>query len=169
MKQPKHCIVLKIIWVISLVLSIILGIILLGFLGAGEPVKMTATFTLLLCSFIVAFILVFSLFSKAFEPEFDKMKKKRELYKKYQGRVLEEEYYSIDADIRHRSIKKRVKSIREGFDEQKCPKCGDIVDANENFCNNCGETIYNKCSNCGTIYKENDKFCRGCGNILKEQ
>ncbi|RAP48654.1 MAG: peptidase M48 [Methanosphaera sp. rholeuAM6] len=48
-----------------------------------------------------------------------------------------------------------------------CPKCGNIIKACDNFCNNCG---YNKnsrnCPKCGHNNKEGENFCTECGNKL---
>lgn len=114
----------------------------------------------------VAFVIACGTITWAFEPELDKMRKKRELYKKQQGSALEEEYYSVDADIHHRAIKKKSRSVKQGLEIENCPKCGDKVDANENFCSKCGAEIYKKCEKCETVNQAGDEFCRNCGNKL---
>ncbi len=169
MEQPTHCIVRKIIWGILLgfgVIATVIGATFWGRLAGGDgSVYMVIVIMLGACALTVACGII----QWAFEPELDRMKKKRELYKKHQGKDLEEEFYSVDADIHHRSIKKRTRSVRQGINIEKCPSCGDNVDANENFCSKCGAQIYKKCSKCKTVNEAGDAFCRNCGKSLKEQ
>ena len=96
------------------------------------------------------------------------MKMKKDLYVQSKNRELQEEYLSTDADIHHRSIKKRARSVKQGLSVENCPKCGDKVDANENFCSKCGSSIYKKCNKCNTINESSDTFCRNCGNQLEQ-
>ncbi len=169
MEQPTHCVLRKVLWGILLgfgVIASIIGATFWGRLAGGNgSVYMVIVIMLGACAFVVACGII----PWAFEPELDKMRKKRELYKKHQGRELEEEFYSVDADIHHRSIKKRTRSVRQGISVENCPNCGDKVDANENFCSKCGAQIYKKCPKCKTVNEAGDTFCRNCGKSLKEQ
>jgi transcriptional regulator with XRE-family HTH domain/ribosomal protein L37E len=46
----------------------------------------------------------------------------------------------------------------------KCPKCGDAIDADEKSCSSCGYTfLKNITCSCGKINQVTDKFCRECG------
>ncbi|MFP4287155.1 MAG: helix-turn-helix domain-containing protein [Candidatus Izemoplasmataceae bacterium] len=49
----------------------------------------------------------------------------------------------------------------------KCPKCNDPIDSDENVCSNCGYTIkkHTTCA-CGKENQLTDKFCRECGKAL---
>jgi len=168
--KPTHLIFRKIVWSILLVIVIVaLFLAFRFFLTPFGDGKNIAIAWMILMFTAVPFMLCIGIFKWAFETELDKMKKSRELYKKHQGKELEEEYYSVDADIHHRSIKKRTRSIKQGLAVEKCPKCGDSVDANENYCSKCGVSIYKKCEKCNTINEANDEYCRSCGTKLKEQ
>ena len=49
-----------------------------------------------------------------------------------------------------------------------CPKCGEEIEANAKFCENCGEKLEAKfCSNCGEKLKANAKFCSKCGTKVE--
>ena len=126
-------------------------------MGKGYILLMVASIPISIC---------IGIFKLAFEAELDLLSKRRELYKKHQAKELEEEWYSVDADIHHRSIKKRSKSVKQVLSIENCPKCGDKVDANENFCSKCGSSIYVKCNKCKTINETTDTFCRNCRNKL---
>ena len=168
--KPAHLIFRKIAWSFFLVIGLILVFFAIrSFITPFGEGKNIATGWMLLMFAAIPLMLCAGIFKWAFEAELDKMKKRRELYKKHQGKELEEEYYSVDADIHHRSIKKRTRSVKQGLSAEKCPKCGDLVDANENFCSKCGASIYNKCEKCNTINEANDEYCRSCGTKLKEQ
>ncbi len=47
----------------------------------------------------------------------------------------------------------------------KCPKCGNLNDAEDKFCGNCGVkfVVDRHCTQCGEKLEENDKFCGNCG------
>ena len=171
MEQPTHCIVRKVIWGVLVGFGALLFLICLIWLindnrsNGDDSVFPIIGVMLGFCALVISGGLI----PWAFEPELDKMKKERELYKKHQGKELEEEFYSVDADIHHRSIKKRTRSFKQGLSVEKCPKCGDYVESNENFCNKCGAEIYKKCTKCKTVNEAGDEFCRNCGNKLKEQ
>ena len=97
------------------------------------------------------------------------MRLQKEIYIQQETGNLKAEYLSRDADIRHRSIKKTFSSVKQGMSVEICPKCGDKVEANENFCSKCGASIYKKCNKCNTVNEANDEYCRSCGTKLKEQ
>ncbi|MGC8663243.1 MAG: zinc ribbon domain-containing protein [Thermoplasmata archaeon] len=60
-----------------------------------------------------------------------------------------------------------LKNEEEQKVENKCPKCGALVDPNDKFCWNCGYSLkVRKCPNCGADLKPEDKFCRSCGYKL---
>ena len=156
MEQPTHCIVRKIIWGVLLGLGIMMCLAGLSFINKLAEGDGSVLMVIVIMLGVASLITACGIIPWAFEPELDKMKKKRELYKKQQGRAYEEEYYSVDADIHHRSIKKRSRSLKQGISIEKCPNCGDSVDANENFCNKCGTEIYNKCPKCETVNQAGD-------------
>lgn len=167
--QPIHCIFLKIAWILSLIGSIG-GVI--WFFSIITIERDNGSFIPLMISMIlfgVGTCLVFGIFKKAFEPELENMKMKKDLYIQDKTKHMQEELASTDADIHHRSIKKRARSVKQGLNIENCPKCGDKVDANENFCSKCGYSIFTKCNKCNTVNESTDAFCRICGNKLKEQ
>ena len=169
-KQPIHLIVRKIIWGFLLLVGLILLVISMRSFSLPLPDghHMARGYMFLILSSAPLMICI-GIFKWAFEAELDRLAKRRELYKKHQGKELEEEFYSVDADIHHRSIKKRTRSVAQGLSVENCPKCGDKVEANENFCSKCGSPIYIKCNKCNTINESTDEYCRSCGNKLKEQ
>ena len=169
-KQPIHLIIRKIVWSFLLIVGLILLFLAVRSFSLPLPDgKNMAQGYMLLMFAACPLIICIGIFKWAFESELDKLSKRRELYKKHQGKELEEEVYSVDADIHHRSIKKRTRSVKQGLSVENCPKCGDKVDANENFCSKCGSSIYIKCNKCNTVNETTDVFCRNCGNKLKEQ
>lgn len=84
-----------------------------------------------------------------------------------QTKSMAEELLATDADIKHRSIKKKTRSVKEGVKLEVCPFCGDKVDADENFCNKCGKSLTKKCPGCETTNQAKDQFCRSCGTKLE--
>ena len=71
------------------------------------------------------------------------------------------------------TITKSVTSgIASGIKEVKnatkptCPKCGEIVNVNDEFCSNCGAALKatKTCEKCGNVVDINKKFCPKCGN-----
>lgn len=167
-KQPKHLIVRKIIWGIILFVGVVLLIISLKSFSLPLPDGRNnfIGYMLLMLSAVPLMICAGTL-KWAFEAELDKMRKSRELYKKQQGKELESEFYSVDADVHSKSIKKRVKSAKQGLKNETCPKCGDVIDSDENFCSKCGFSMHIKCNKCGSVNEATDRFCRTCGNKLK--
>ena len=164
-KQPKHCIVLKIIWITCLIISILGFVCIFLYL---TDVTGSGTMILGLIGISALIIVVWPpIYTKAFEPERAKMKAERDLYIQSITKDMQEEYLSTDADINHRSIKKRVRSVKQGLKNEQCPNCGDKVDGNENFCNKCGAAIYKTCKKCKSVNESTDEYCRTCGNKLK--
>lgn len=49
-----------------------------------------------------------------------------------------------------------------------CPKCGNVVPQDSDFCNKCGTNLSEQlyCSNCGFEYNLGDAFCPKCGTNL---
>ncbi len=47
-----------------------------------------------------------------------------------------------------------------------CPNCGDVIDADEFFCTNCGTKLKCECPNCQTINSYKNKYCSRCGKEL---
>ena len=163
-KYPKHEIILKIVWGIGILTSLILLII--ATIVRKNDVE-SDLFIYIFTIGILTLMFVLVAIPRVFEIEFDKMKKQRDLYKKERGKVLEEEFRSIDADVHHREIKKRVKSVKEGLTTEVCPKCGDKFEADEDYCNKCGIYRYKTCPKCKSINGLEDNYCRSCGKKLK--
>ena len=61
---------------------------------------------------------------------------------------------------KYNSIKKKTRSVKQGLAVENCPHCGDNVDADENFCNKCGYSIYaeTKCNKCNSLNKSTDEL-----------
>ncbi len=57
----------------------------------------------------------------------------------------------------------------EEEEELRCPNCGAIVRAEDNYCWNCGAKLVFifACPNCGEEVSSEDKFCRHCGYKLR--
>ena len=51
---------------------------------------------------------------------------------------------------------------------EKCPKCGDVVETDEQYCTKCGEplNVNSKCRYCGCQNKVSAKHCKQCGRQL---
>lgn len=102
----------------------------------------------------------------AYSFEIERRRRKKELYIKQQTKAIEEEYYSLDADIHHRASKKSARSFREGLSHEFCPKCGNEIEPSEIFCGICGTKLEKVCPNCKTTNNISDRFCRSCGKKL---
>lgn len=50
-----------------------------------------------------------------------------------------------------------------------CPYCGDVVDADEVFCSNCGKQLKIKCPECEYLNSSANKFCKKCGKELNKE
>ena len=160
-KKPKLLHIRKIVWTIAVVVGFILFILGLICRGICSDIFLTFGLTLLIMSGIfVKFV---------FEAEFEKLRLEKELYIQKQTGELKEEYLDKNAEISHKATKKTFNSIRQGLTVEKYPKCGDKIEANEEFCSNCGTNIYLKCPKCNTKNQAGDNFCRKCGTKLKEQ
>lgn len=50
----------------------------------------------------------------------------------------------------------------------KCPKCGEIVDENKTVCNKCRADLKasKTCESCGTINEVKDEYCKNCWKKL---
>ncbi len=166
-KQPVHCILLKVLWgfLVAYTIFSIFFIISLISGSSGNGVMVNAVFSML---GVLTGILVWVLFPKAFEPELTAMRIKKDLYVQDKTKAMQEEIASTDADIKHRSIKKKTRSVKQGLSVENCPHCGDKVDADENFCNKCGKPLVLTCEKCGTTNQAGDEFCRSCGQKLKK-
>lgn len=44
-----------------------------------------------------------------------------------------------------------------------CSKCGETVDAEDQFCWSCGTEMVRRCSNCSSIVPADRRYCPGCG------
>ena len=161
MKEPKLCIIRKYFWGVHLTILIVM--VILSFINYGEE-----NFGIFcgIAFLEVPFLFIYTVF--AFEPQFEKMRMEKELYIKYHNKHLEEEYYSLDADINHRATKKMARSYKEGWLLEKCPKCGKVLEANENFCVNCGVELYFKCPKCKNVNNYGDDYCRSCGKKFEK-
>ena len=168
-KKPAHLIIRKVLWSILLVLGIALTIC--GIVGIGNTSSEIGVLFVALsfCFGPALLVLAGCLVKWAFEAEFKKMHLEKEIYIQNKTGYLQEEYLSNNSDIKHRYLKKTARSIRQGLSVDVCPKCGDKVEANENFCSKCGTALYIKCQKCNTTNEANDEYCRGCGTKLKEQ
>lgn len=166
MEQPTHCILRKVLWGILLGLGVILTIAGACFWGRLAGGNGSVGMVIVIMLGATALTASCGMTAWAFEPELDKMRKKRELYKKKQGKDLEAEYYAEEADIHSRAIKKRSRAVKEGFSNETCMYCGDVIESNEKFCSKCGHSITLKCPKCNTKSSAGDKFCRNCGESL---
>lgn len=72
------------------------------------------------------------------------------------------------------------KTVTEGLPAQppepeeslvRCSKCGNLVPANNKFCNKCGAPINTEiiCAECGAKNEINAKFCTKCGKLLSNK
>lgn len=154
-KQPVHCILLKVLWSFLVAYTIFAIVMIIRLVGgiSGNGSLVNAIFAMF---GVLSAVLVFVLFPKAFEPELTAMKMKKDLYVQDKTKSMQEEYASTDADINHRSIKKRTRSVKQGLSIENCPHCGDKVDANENFCSKCGKPLVLKCNKCETVNQAGD-------------
>ncbi len=170
MEQPTHCVLRKVFWGILLGVGVLMFIICLAWQikdnssNGNDSVFPIIGVMLGFCAIAVACGII----PWAFEPELDKMRKKRELYKKQQGRELEAEYYAEDANIHSMAIKKRTRAVKEGLKEERCANCGDLIESNEKYCSKCGKQTSLKCPKCKTKNMSTDKYCRNCGEKLGE-
>jgi predicted RNA-binding Zn-ribbon protein involved in translation (DUF1610 family) len=170
-EMPKTFKIIRIIWfviVIVSIINIILYFILSSFSQRMHNDGLDYIVALILPASFPVLVVALVCIPKVFEPEFEEIKLKKELYTQNKTKELKEKIFSEDADIQHRSIKKRVKSISEGLRPKNCPKCGDSVEADEEYCNNCGAHLIKKCHKCKTIGDTEDLFCRNCGTRLDD-
>lgn len=81
-------------------------------------------------------------------------------------------------------INRRANMILHGFGPEVmksikvCQSCGNIMDADEHFCTNCGKRISKRtlfevyqqmhpcCSRCGTVAPDDAEYCPKCGAEL---
>lgn len=71
-------------------------------------------------------------------------------------------------------VKPAVKAVAEAVSEAKedetatsvCPVCGKQNQPENNFCDECGASLYKVCTNCGARQDADDKFCGNCGAKL---
>lgn len=50
----------------------------------------------------------------------------------------------------------------------KCPKCGEELQDDANFCTNCQKKLFSECPKCGKKLKADAKFCSACGINIEE-
>ena len=48
-----------------------------------------------------------------------------------------------------------------------CPKCGQTINSEMNFCSKCGTAVKKECSNCKHINGHKSDYCEKCGTKLK--
>lgn len=48
-----------------------------------------------------------------------------------------------------------------------CPKCGETISSEMNFCSKCGAKIRKECSNCKHINEHKSDYCEKCGAKLE--
>lgn len=166
MEQPTHCILRKVFWGILLGVGVILSIVGACFWAKLAGGNGSVGMVIVIMLGVTALTLGCCLTSWAFEPELDKMRKERELYKKKQGKELEAEFYAEDADIHTKAIRKRSRAVKEGLSNERCPFCGDVIDSDEKFCSKCGKPTSLTCPKCKIKNNPQDKFCRNCGEKL---
>ena len=67
--------------------------------------------------------------------------------------------------------KKSVNAVESQYKGQKiCPKCGETLDENLNFCWNCGcifENALHKCAECCAVLPDNTAICPICGTPVE--
>ncbi len=163
LQQPKHVIVAKVLWVILLVVFLVCEIV-----GWSVMFDNQVLGAILIPIGGGILVVLLPLFMVAFEPELAEMKLKKQLYTQKKTEQILEEIASNDADIQHRATKKKIHSVVEGVNVEKCPKCGDKVDADEEYCSNCGAHLIRKCPKCKSINGVDDKFCKKCGQKLED-
>ena len=160
-KQPKHIIVLKVLFYIALA-HILIGILLLSIL-ARKHVDIGLYFLFL------GMLPIIPLAFFAFEPEFEKMRMKKERYIQQSTEDLQEDMASRNAGIHFRATKIRAGAFREGWIVEQCPHCGDRVSGDEQFCDKCGHALYVECKKCKSINVGDSKYCKKCGvKLIKE-
>ncbi|MDD4532364.1 MAG: zinc-ribbon domain-containing protein [Bacilli bacterium] len=65
-----------------------------------------------------------------------------------------------------RTIFDSVNDHRESNKTKRCPKCGELNDADAKFCDNCGASLVKVCPKCGTENDINARYCDNCGEKL---
>ena len=51
----------------------------------------------------------------------------------------------------------------------RCSKCGTVIESNEDFCHKCGNQLRYTCSKCGTKNDPDHDYCVNCGNKLDKE
>lgn len=73
------------------------------------------------------------------------------------------------------SVRDFAGAIGEGLNQEKtgasnhkyCLHCGNVLDTDSQFCDQCGTKTKKMCANCGTDNESDAKFCDACGNRLE--
>jgi len=75
-----------------------------------------------------------------------------------------------NAEIATPAIEKVTKTIVSSKDNVqkkiKCPYCGEEVDQDQAFCDECGKPLKKICPKCGKTNESDNKFCKYCGEKL---
>ena len=52
-------------------------------------------------------------------------------------------------------------------EKDRCPYCGEIIDKDAKFCDECGKPLTKVCPLCGEVNDHDSKFCKNCGKEIK--
>ncbi|MBQ9986539.1 MAG: zinc ribbon domain-containing protein [Oscillospiraceae bacterium] len=62
-----------------------------------------------------------------------------------------------------------AESAEEKAEEKRCPVCAALLEADAEFCTECGAAVKPKCKGCGATLEPGQMFCTGCGMQVIQQ